>query len=207
MRVYAYTRVSTKEQDTALQREAILDYASYRKFDVVRIFSDKLSGKDTDRPDYLAMISSLEDNPLGIQAIVTYKMDRLGRSLSDLIDLIKFLDAHHIQLICITENIDMTTIQGRLQIHLISCLAEYERALINERTSAGMERAKRNGVKFGRKKIILPMKEVEALLVVGVPYTKVAQKYKVSLSTLYKNLRKYRADRAAGELAALTEQP
>lgn len=206
MIAYAYTRVSTRDQDTALQQEAILKFAGYRKVDVIKVFSDKASGKDTNRADFRKMIEVLADNPQGVEAVIIYKLDRLGRSVSDLVKIIQFFNDHHIQLMSVTDNIDTTTTQGRLMFHLTSAFAEYERGLINERTAAGMERAKLNGVKFGRKIKVLPMKEIEALILAGVPMKIVAKKYKICRATLYAKLNVYRAQWQAEETAMVLNQ-
>lgn len=206
MIAYAYTRVSTRDQDTSLQREAILDFAGYRKVEVIKVFSDKASGKNTNRIGFQKMVEALTDNPQGVEAVIIYKLDRLGRSISDLIKILQFFKDHNIQLMSVTDNLDTTTPQGLLMFHLISSFAEYERALINERTAAGMERAKNNGVKFGRKVKVLPMKEIDALLLAGVPLEVVAKKYKVCRATVYTKIKVYRAEQGAKQTAFVTGQ-
>ncbi len=199
MKVYGYARVSTRDQDLALQEEEILRFVGYKKMELARIYSEKASGKNTDRPQFQSMIEDLRYNPLGVQAVVVYKLDRLGRSLKDLIAIVQYFKDHGIQFISIMDSIDTTTPQGVLFFHLMGSFAEYERNVIYERTTAGKERAQRQGVKFGRKAKELPMETILAYIADGRTKTWIANKYKIHVTSLYKHLKKYEAEQQAKE--------
>jgi DNA invertase Pin-like site-specific DNA recombinase len=189
--VYAYARVSTREQDLTVQKNEILKYVEYRQLDLVRLFEDKFTGTTTDRPGFGAMMATLEENPQGIEAVVVWKLDRLGRSLSDLVRIVARFKEMGIELIFIGNNIDTTTKEGRLQFHIMGALAEYEREMILERTSLGRQIAKEKGVRFGPKPRKLPMAEIVAKIALGVSKSRIASDYKIDRSTLTRRLKEY----------------
>ena len=135
-----YARVSTDEQNPALQFDA-LDRAGCK-----RIFTDYASGARLSRPSL--------DEALGLlkcgDTLVVWKLDRLGRSLSHLISLISELEKRGVAFRSLSEAIDTGTAGGRLLFHVMGALAEFERALISERTRAGMAAAKTRGAALGR---------------------------------------------------------
>lgn len=189
MRVYGYARVSTKDQDLTIQIEAIQKYCRDRGFELQEVFAEKVSGKNViDRIRLNDMIELLEMNPLEVAAVVVYKLDRLGRSMSDLIRIITFFGKHHVQFISISDNIDTTTPNGRLLFHMMSSFAEFEREMIGERTQAGILKARQSGKKFGRKKKPFNLAEVNKLIAMGVPKTRICEDMKFSKSFLNKKL-------------------
>lgn len=135
-----YARVSTDEQNPALQFDA-LDHAGCK-----RIFTDYASGARPSRPSL--------DEALGLvkrgDILVVWKLDRLGRSLSHLITLIAELEKRGVAFRSLSEAIDTDTAGGRLLFHVMGALAEFERTLISERTRAGMAAAKTRGAVLGR---------------------------------------------------------
>ena len=133
-----YARVSTEDQHLDLQRDA-LDKAGCE-----RIFEDRKSGAKVDRP---GLVAALEYARSGDQFVVW----RLDRSLSDLIALVRRMEAAGVQLRSLAEGIDTSTINGKLTFHLFAALAEFERALVRERTKAGLEAARARGRMGGRK--------------------------------------------------------
>jgi DNA invertase Pin-like site-specific DNA recombinase len=194
MRVYGYARVSTKDQNLDIQIEAIQKYCKDRKFELQEIFAEKVSGKDMEgRARFKDMLELLEINPLEIGAVIVYKLDRLGRSISDLIKIITFFGKHNIQFISISDNIDTTTPNGRLLFHLMGSVAEFERELIQERTQAGILKARQSGKKFGRKRKPFNLAEVNKLIAMGVPKTRICEDMKFSKSFLNKKLHDARA--------------
>jgi DNA invertase Pin-like site-specific DNA recombinase len=135
-----YARVSTLEQNEALQRDA-LDTAGCD-----RIFVDKASGKIGPRPALDAMLEQLRRG----DTVVVWRLDRHGRSLRHLIDIFADLDNRGVAVRSLTENIDTTTPGGRLILHVFASLAEFERDLIRERTMAGLAAARARGRNGGR---------------------------------------------------------
>lgn len=193
MKVYGYVRVSTRDQDLAVQKDQITDYLQYRKHDLVRMFEDKFTGSTADRPGFKAMMAALENNPQGVEAVVVWKLDRLGRSLNDLVRIAEQFKEMGIRLIFIGNNIDTTTKEGQLQFHIMSALAEYEREIIIERTTLGRQAAIAKGVRFGPKPRKLPMAEIMAKLALGVAKAKIARDYKIDRSTLAIKIKEYEA--------------
>lgn len=191
IKIYGYARVSTIGQDFEPQKESIIKYCEFKNIEPVRLFADKATGKDMNRPEYQKMIEDLKVNPLGVQAIVIHKLDRIGRSLLDLINLTKWLDEQHIGLISITNNIDTTTKEGRLFFYMMGALGEYERELIIERTQAGRERAIAEGKKMGRPIIDVPVDEIKRLMAEGLSKSAIARKFDVHRSTIYDKLKQH----------------
>jgi DNA invertase Pin-like site-specific DNA recombinase len=135
-----YARVSTLEQDPALQRDALTAAGCQR------IFVDKASGKLESRP---ALDDLLEQVRPG-DTVVVWRLDRLGRSLRHLIETVSALEQRDVAFVSLTENIDTGTPGGRLIFHVFGALAEFERDLIRERTLAGLAAARARGRTGGR---------------------------------------------------------
>ena len=140
MRV-GYARVSTSDQSPELQLDAL------RRAGCEKIFTEKTSGARDDRPE-LARI--LEDVLRAGDVLVVWKLDRLARSLKKLIATAEELERQKIGLVSLTESIDTTTPGGMLTFHVFGAIAQFERALIRERTTAGLIEARRQGRKGGR---------------------------------------------------------
>ena len=136
-----YIRVSRDKQTTALQEDAM------RQEQCDRVFTDKMSGKLFDRPEFLRMLDVARPGDV----IVVWRLDRLGRSLRQLIETVTMLAERGIELRSLKENIDTTTPTGKLLFHIIGAMAEFERDVISERTQAGLEAARARG---GRPKAI-----------------------------------------------------
>ena len=136
-----YERVSTDGQNLALQHDALLA-GGCEKF-----FSDKISGAKTDRPGLKQAFEFLREG----DTLVVWRLDRLGRSLKDLIALVEDLEGRKIGFRSLQESIDTTTSGGRLIFHVFGALAEFERNLIRERTQAGLQAARARGRLGGRR--------------------------------------------------------
>src|SRR5712691_1409424 len=132
-----YARVSTDEQNLDLQRDALLKAGVAAK----DIFTDKVTGTQSDRPGLTEALSHLRAG----DTLVVWRLDRLGRSLRDLIDRLLDLDQRGIGFKSLTEAIDTTTPGGKLIFHIFGSLAEFERDLIRERTTAGLAAARARG--------------------------------------------------------------
>jgi DNA invertase Pin-like site-specific DNA recombinase len=150
---YGYARVSTDDQSPALQLAAL------KQAGCKTIFKDKgLSGATAKRPALLRCLKTLQPG----DTLTVWKLDRLGRSLRDLITMLDDLRTRGVKFHSLTEAIDTTTPTGRAMWQMIGVLAELERSLIVERTQAGMKEARRRGVKFGRKKKLSPAQIAKA---------------------------------------------
>jgi DNA invertase Pin-like site-specific DNA recombinase len=173
-----YARVSTQDQNLELQREALT------KAGCQKVFEDKLSGARTDRPGLSKILEMLRKG----DTLVVWKLDRLGRSVKQLVDLVGELHKLGVQFKSLTDAIDTGTPSGRFFFHIMASLAEMERELNVERTRAGLEIARLLGRKGGRKPKMTGSKIESArkLLASGIPPKDVAKDLGVSVPTLYR---------------------
>ena len=175
-----YARVSTDDQKLDLQKDAL------SKAGCVDVYEEKVSGKSTtDRPvlDYCLRALSAGD------ALVVWRLDRLGRSLPDLVRIVTELESKGITFESLTEKIETGSATGKLVFHVFAALAEFERNLIRERTQAGLAAARARGRKGGRKPALGEKQVREIRLLLADPETTVsdvASRYGVSRATLYK---------------------
>lgn len=188
MKVYGYARVSTRGQDYETQEDKIKTYSRLKDFDLVKIYSDKKSGKDMDRPGFQELLTMLETNPYNVEAIVVTKLDRVGRSLRDLIKFVDWCKNKKLDFVSIDDNIDTTTKEGRLIFHIMGAIAEFERELILDRTDAGKKRFLENGGRFGPKVKPVDVDKVRRLRGEGVPISRIAKDMRVSRATIYDRL-------------------
>jgi len=181
-----YARVSTQDQKPELQLDA-LNGAGCEK-----VFEEKASGAQRERPQLQAALEYVRAGDV----LVVWKLDRLARSLKQLIETVEMLEERGIGFRSITENIDTTTSGGRLIFHIFGALAEFERSIIRERTKAGLKAARDRGRVGGRPKALseADLSVARALLSDDTITTReVAKRLGVSLSTLYKHIPAARA--------------
>ena len=173
-----YARVSTQDQNLTLQREALINAGCEK------VFEDKVSGTRADRPGLSKTLEMLREG----DTLVVWKLDRLGRSVKQLVDMVSELNKQGIQFKSLTDSIDTGTTSGRFFFHVMASLAEMERELTIERTRAGLEVAKKLGRTGGRKPKMTDSKieSAKKLLSSGVPPKEVAKNLGVSVSTLYR---------------------
>lgn len=173
-----YARVSTDDQDLALQLDALNEAGCGR------VFTDKATGAHGKREGLEQALSHLRKDDV----LVVWKLDRLGRSLKDLLIFVGKLEQRGVEFRSLTDAIDTTTPMGRFFFHLMASLAQMERELISERTRAGLEAARRRGRVGGRPRRMTKSK-IEAakkLLAEGIPPRDVAANLGVSIPTLYR---------------------
>ena len=150
MKVAIYVRVSKEDQHPENQIYELEEFAKDRNFDVYYTYVDKISGAKDSRPALNElMIDSREKR---FDAVLVWKLDRLGRSLQHLIQIIQEWNNLGIDFICKTQPIDTTTNEGKLIFHIFGAIAEFERGIIRERINSGLDRARRQGKKLGRPK-------------------------------------------------------
>ncbi|MEI8033736.1 MAG: recombinase family protein [Chlorobiaceae bacterium] len=173
-----YARVSTQDQNLSLQTVALTD-AKCEK-----IFEDKISGTRAERPSLAKALEILRKG----DTLVVWKLDRLGRSVKQLVDLINDLHKRGVQFRSLTDAIDTGTPAGRFFFHVMASLAEMERELTVERTRAGLEVARKLGRKGGRKRLMTDSKieSAKQLLATGIPPRDVAKDLGISVPTLYR---------------------
>ena len=177
MALIGYARVSTAGQDTALQTDAL------RKAGCKRIFEDTASGAKAARPGLDAALEYLRDGDV----LVVWRLDRLGRSLPHLIDVIGALEARSVGFRSLTESIDTTTPGGRLIFHVFGALGQFERDLIRDRTKAGLAAAAVRGRKGGRKPVVTTEKLQRARehIANGLTVREAAARVKIGKTALY----------------------
>lgn len=175
-----YIRVSTEAQNTARQEEALA------LMNLDKIFIDKASGKDTERPQLTAALSHLREG----DTFIIYSMDRLSRSLTDLISTVKSLTAKGVKVQFIKESLTFTgenNPMANLTLGIMGALAEWERSVIRERQLQGIAIAKAKGVYQGRKKSLSEKQklELQELASTGMSKADLAKKFFVSRPTVY----------------------
>lgn len=178
-----YARVSTNEQDPQLQLDAL------EQVGVDRIYTDHSSGAATARPQLDDMLRNARRG----DTIVIWRLDRLGRSTKHLLELTADLDARGIGLRSLNEQIDTTTANGRLIFTLLAAISEFERQLLSERTSAGLQAARKRGRFGGRPRALTPQAEqaVIDLRDKGESVTQIAATLRVSRATVYRALEEH----------------
>ena len=172
-----YARVSTEDQSLDLQLNAL------HQADCGRIFTDKASAT-RNRPGLSEARSQLREGDM----LVVWKLDRLGRSVKGLVDLIGELEHQGVQFRSLTDGIDTTTPHGRFFFHMMASLAQMERELIAERTKAGLDAARKRGRIVGRKRRMTlgKIESAKQLLGGGMLPREVAKNLGVSIPTLYR---------------------
>jgi DNA invertase Pin-like site-specific DNA recombinase len=176
-----YARVSTQEQDPALQLDA-LSQAGCNK-----VFTEKASGAQRDRPQLIAALEYMREG----DTLVVWKLDRLARSLRQLIETVELMEGRDIGFRSLTEAIDTTSPGGKLVFHIFASLAEFERGIIRERTKAGLTAARARGKIGGRPPalVLADLTAVKALLRdPNITVEEAARRVDVSPSTLYRHL-------------------
>lgn len=175
-----YARVSSDDQSLDLQRDAL------HSAGCERIYEEKESGGKTERPELLRLLEVLRQG----DTLVVWRLDRLGRSIKHLIEVVEKLEAMGVGFHSVTEAIDTTTSGGKLVFHIFAALAEFERTLIRERTRAGLQAARARGRQGGRPVSISPHKQRMAQALRDDPSQSVAQICKelgVSRTTFYRH--------------------
>lgn len=180
-RIIGYARVSTEDQNLAMQRDAL------EKAGASPIFEDKASGAVPRRTGLMAALAELQAG----DTLAIWRLDRLGRSLRHLIETAETIQAKGCHLISLTESINTTTAAGRVLFNLLGALAEFERETISERVTAGMASAKRHGKHMGR-----PSKFTRAqadaartMLAAGQSQGDVTRALNISRATLWRGLK------------------
>jgi DNA invertase Pin-like site-specific DNA recombinase len=177
-----YARVSTVDQNLDLQFNELTNYGC------TTIYQEKVSGKNTDRPELKKLLVSLRKG----DQVVVWKLDRLGRSLRDLVDLVALFHEQGVNFVSLHDHINTTTATGRFTFNIFASLAEFEREIIRERTKAGLDAAKARGRKGGRPSGLSPEKLQLALTAQDLHDTgkysiaEIAKRLKLPIATCYR---------------------
>lgn len=176
-----YARVSTAEQDAALQVDAL------QAAGCDRVFVETASGAKADRPELARVLEQLRAG----DTLLIWRLDRLGRSMPELIKITNELAGRDVGLRSLQEHIDTSTAAGNLIFHVFAALAEFERALIRERTTAGLQAARARGRHGGRPVVLTPAKRAAAQVMYDSrehSVSAIATAVGVSRATLYRSL-------------------
>lgn len=181
-RVAVYVRVSTTDQSCDLQKKEIQKFLIPKEWKIVRIYEDQATGTNSNRPQLQQMLSDAQNGDFYV--IVSWKLDRLFRSLKDLINTLQMLNDIGVDFVSVKDNLDLSTSTGRLMAHIIGAFAEFEAAIIKERVVAGLSAAKANGKKLGRPRS-RPSDLIRALYQSGHTYAQIAELAGVSTQTAH----------------------
>lgn len=190
--IFGYARVSTQDQSPALQMDALAAAGCEQ------IFHEKATGATKERPELTACLRTMR----GGDTLVVWKLDRLARSLKDLVEIIESLQARDVGFLSLTESIDTTSTGGRLVFHIFGALAEFEHSLIRERTVAGLAAARARGRRGGRKPALSKADIRKAAAMLRDPKitkVEVAQHFNVSRVTLNAALKRETTSESALE--------
>lgn len=195
VKVAIYCRVSTEDQTNDPQRGELRAEAARRRWEVTAEIEDTISGAKRSRTGLDTLMRMVRAREIG--AVLVYKLDRLGRSLPHLVQLIGEFDAHGVALVCTSQGNDTSDSNpaGRLVAHILMAIAQFERTLISERTKIGMRAAKANGARIGRAPAILPAAApaIKARWLAdtgGKNYRELARRLGVNVGTAYRYAQK-----------------
>ena len=180
--IIGYARVSTTEQNTALQIDAL------KAAGCERIYQESGSGKSRKRPELEKCLDAMRAG----DTLVLWRLDRLGRSLKDLVEIVTELEVKEVGFRSLAESIDTTNAGGKLVFHIFAALSEFERSLIQERTKAGLAAARARGRKGGRPRKLSYKQVQKAMAMLSDPditKTEVAQHFGVTRMTLNEAIR------------------
>lgn len=186
-RVGIYLRVSTSGQNTEIQLKEVTEYLQARGINNWEVYEDIQSGTTDARPALRRILKDAKSRKINV--LVCWKLDRLFRSLKDLLTTIQELNDHRVDFISVRDQIDLTTASGRLMIQLVGAFAEFEAALIRERVRAGLRNARSKGVQLGRPQKV-NSNEILLLRRKGLSLSSIGNQIGASKSTVSKTLKK-----------------
>src|SRR5437588_9211503 len=184
--VALYARVSTlNNQDPEMQLAELREYAARRGWQIIEEFTDQgVSGCRESRPALNRLMSDAYRRRF--DAVLVWKIDRFGRSLKHLVNALAELAALGVAFISLRDNLDLSTPSGRLMFQIIGAMAEFERALIQERVRAGLRNAKAKGKRIGRPRQEVDVSKVLKLRAEGLSWRAISERLKVGLGTVYR---------------------
>lgn len=196
LRAFGYARVSTVKQVEApggitAQLHKIKKFCELHRYKLIKIFKDEGISAIDERPAFDQMMQSISRGEA--DAVIVTRLDRLGRSVLDLVSTVTQLQRHGCQFIAIDQNINTTTSEGRLLFNILSAFAEFEREVIKERMLAGRMRAREQGVIDHRPRLNIPLDELKDLYFNRkLSVSACAKYYKCSRMTIYERLKEIR---------------
>ncbi len=186
-RVALYARVSTSNghQDPEMQLAELREYADRRGWEIIGEYTDQgVSGSKESRPELNRLMADAHRRRF--DAVLVWKIDRFGRSLKHLVNALADLGAYGVAFVSLRDNLDLSTPSGRLMFQIIGAMAEFERALIQERVRAGLRNAQAKGKRLGRPRRVVDASRVADLRAAGTSWRTIAHELGVGLATLYR---------------------
>jgi len=183
-----YARVSTANhgQDVDMQLRELREYCERRGLEIAREYTDTASGAKDSRPELNRLMADAKQRRF--DAVCVWKLDRFGRSLRHLVNALADLESLGVCFISIKDNLDLSTPSGRLMFQIIGAMAEFERALIQERVKAGLRNARAKGRKLGRPRLTVNAVKIESLRSQGRSVREIAEELGYSRSLVHKTL-------------------
>lgn len=196
LKVFGYARVSTVKQvetpgGIKAQEEKIKKFCQLHNYKLVKLFKEEGVSAIDERPEFEKMMEAVRQGKA--EAVIVTRLDRLGRSVLDLVSTVTELQRQGCQFIALDQNINTTTSEGRLLFNILSAFAEFEREIIKERMLAGRMRARAQGVIDHRPRLNIPLEELKDLYFNRkLSVTACAKYYKCSRETIYQRLKEIR---------------
>jgi len=184
-RVAIYCRVSTADQNPDLQRTEVSEYCQFRKWDVVNVYSDVISGSKDRRPALDRLMADARRGKFDVVAV--WKFDRFARSTSHLLKALEEFQEFGIDFVSLQETIDTSTPTGKMTFTVLAAVAELERSTIKERVIAGQKAARRRVVRFGRPTVDVDSAKVQELRSKGLSWRAVASQMGIPKDTLIRH--------------------
>ncbi|PSH03358.1 MAG: resolvase [Acidobacteria bacterium] len=191
LRVALYARVSTHNgQDPELQLREMREYATRRGWEIAGEYVDQgVSGSKESRPELNRLM--LDARQRRVDVIAVWKLDRFARSLKMLVVSLAELEALGVAFVSLRDNLDLSTPSGRLMFQIIGAMAEFERALIQERVRAGLRNARSKGKRLGRPPVSVSLSEIDRLRSSGLGWRAVAKKMGLGVGTVVRAAQKF----------------
>jgi DNA invertase Pin-like site-specific DNA recombinase len=186
MRTALYARVSTLNgQHPEMQLAELREYVSRRGWKVVGEYVDEgISGSKESRPQLNRLMADVHRRKFEI--VLVWKIDRFGRSLKHLVNALADLDAYGVAFVSLRDNLDLSTPSGRLMFQIIGAMAEFERALIQERVRAGLKNARARGQRLGRPRVTVDVAQIAQLRASGASWSEIAEKMGIGVGTAHR---------------------
>ena len=202
-KVALYCRVSTSGQMTENQVRELRRFAERRDdWEIAAVYEDTASGAKDDRPALGEMLADARRGRFDLVAV--WKLDRLGRSVPHLLQVLEELRSSGVAFTSVTESIDTGTAHGRMVMTFLAAVAEFERELIRERIKAGIERARESGTRLGRPRVGLDIGKALELHEAGLGVRRIAKRLGVSYGTVYRSLKAVTETSTAKEPVGVT---
>ena len=186
MRVAIYARVSTSNhgQDIGMQTRELREYCDRRGLEITGEYLDSgVSGAKDSRPELNRLMADAKQRRL--DTVCVWKLDRFGRSLRHLVNALADLESLGVSFVSLKDNLDLSTPSGRLMFQIIGAMAEFERALIQERVKAGIRNVRAKGKRIGRPRVAVDAARIARLRAQGLSWPKIAAELGLSVGTVY----------------------